>query len=293
MSSDAPGRSSAPFGLRVVRPYRDEDELSVAESSAFTRSGVVLLGAPSRPIGVVLRFELVLSDGTSLMRGEGRVVDWRPAQSDEESALALKFTRLDLKSKEMLDRAVARREAIGRRVHSIAPPAWSQSEPSTRRSSIPPAVVDRMSQLPSRPSGSYLAAPTIPRMSIPPLGEYLAASPTTPSPPPPYSAYAPKIPPIPGNAPSDIPSDVPIDAPVDAQIAAALEEPHLDVDDADLVTTGEHDRTQQIDSRAILAKFVSEGGDRFVRLRARSPGTSGLANDARAAALDRLRARAS
>jgi hypothetical protein len=283
MSSDAP-KSATPFGLRVVRPYRDEDELIVAESSAFTRSGVVLLGAPSRPIGVVLRFELMLSEGASLMRGEGRVVDWRPARGDEESALALRFTRLDLKSKEMLDRAVARREAIGRGAHSIAPPAWSQVDPSMRRSSLPPAVVDRMSQLPSRPSGSYLAAPTIPRMSIPPLGDYHAASQTTPSPPPPLSSYVPQIPPLPGDHASDHASDLASDH--------ASDEPHLDVEDADLFAA--EDRTQQIDSQAILAKFRAEAaaGDRFARLRTRSPTTTGLPTEARAAALERLRGRA-
>ena len=161
MSNAPPSRNNAPpAGLRVVRPYRDETELLVAEASAFTRSGVVLIGTPNRPVGVVLRFEIVLSDGTSVMRGEGRVVEYRAGSSGDDGALAVRFTRLDLRSKEVLDRAIARRELQGQRVHSVAPPAWSESEPSphARRSTMPPSVVDRMPTVPSRASSLPIAS---------------------------------------------------------------------------------------------------------------------------------------
>jgi hypothetical protein len=96
--------------VRVVRPYDSEDALLAVESGAFTRTGVVLVGAPSRPTGVVIRFEIALRDGASVMRGEGRVVGYRAPSSTEEAALLLRFTRLDVKSKTFLDRAVALRE---------------------------------------------------------------------------------------------------------------------------------------------------------------------------------------
>lgn len=125
-----PTRSNPPVAVRVIRPFADEGELLAAEANTFTRTGVVLVGGPSRPNGVVLRFELCLRDGTVVMRGEGRVVGYRGPSADgadEEGALMLRFTRLDVKSKELLDRAVALREER----RSMAPP--SRSPPAAQR----------------------------------------------------------------------------------------------------------------------------------------------------------------
>jgi hypothetical protein len=113
-----PTRNNPPVAVRVVRPFPDEDALLAAESNVFTRTGIVLLGAPSRPNGVVLRFEICLQGGAAVMRGEGRVVGYRAPTDGEESALMLRFTRLDVKSKTLLDRAVAIREER----RSLAPP---------------------------------------------------------------------------------------------------------------------------------------------------------------------------
>lgn len=133
MSSLPPGRSQPPVAVRVVRPFDSEDALLAAESVAFTRTGVVLVGAPSRPSGVVIRFEIALRDGASVMRGEGRVVGYRPPSSIEEAALLLRFTRLDVKSKTFLDHAVAFREAekSGKPADAGAPIDASPSAPAT------------------------------------------------------------------------------------------------------------------------------------------------------------------
>lgn len=121
-----------PVAVRVLRPFANEDALLEAEANAFTRTGVVLIGAPSRPNGVVLRFEICLRDGRVAMRGEGRVVGFRAQSSQEDSALMLRFTRLDVKSKALLDRAVAMREER----RSLAPP--SQPKPAPRVPTPPP-----------------------------------------------------------------------------------------------------------------------------------------------------------
>jgi hypothetical protein len=126
-----PTRNNPPVAVRIIRPFRDVDALLAAEASVFTRTGVVLIGAPSKPSGVVLRFELCLQDGAVVMRGEGRVVGYRAPSSDEEGALMLRFTRLDVKSKELLDRAVAIREER----RSLAPPG---QKPAAKPSTAPP-----------------------------------------------------------------------------------------------------------------------------------------------------------
>lgn len=138
MSSLPPGRSQPPVAVRVVRPYESEEALLAAESGAFTRTGVVLVGGPSRPSGVVIRFEIALRDGSSVMRGEGRVVGFRAPTAAEEAALLLRFTRLDVKSKNFLDRAVAQREA--EKSGRPSEVASSTPEPAVAASPVAPAV---------------------------------------------------------------------------------------------------------------------------------------------------------
>jgi hypothetical protein len=132
-----PTRNNPPVAVRIVRPFRDIDGLLAAEANVFTRTGIVLIGAPSKPSGVVLRFELCLQDGTAVMRGEGRVVGYRAPSSDEDGALMLRFTRLDVKSKELLDRAVTMREER----RSLAPPSQRPATAPPRPPSVAPQSV--------------------------------------------------------------------------------------------------------------------------------------------------------
>jgi hypothetical protein len=146
-----PPRSAPPVALRIVRPYASEDDLLAAEANAFTRTGVVLIGAPSRPVGVVLRFEILLAGGVVAMRGEGRVVGHRPGGPGEHAALMLRFTRLDVRSKALLDRAVALREG-----RSMPPPAAPSAVEAVIEASPPPPLAVA---------------------SVPPRSEAVAASP--------------------------------------------------------------------------------------------------------------------
>ncbi len=118
-----------PVAIRITRPYGNEDEFLEHELETLTRTSVTLLGAQPRPQGVVLRFELVLSSGQAILRGEGRVVGFKPDVLHGLGGLTLRFTRLDSRSKALVDKAAAARE---RRRPSHAPPA---SEPP--RSAMP------------------------------------------------------------------------------------------------------------------------------------------------------------
>ncbi len=68
-----------PVAIRITRPYATEDEYLEQELDLLSRTGITLVGAQPRPQGVVLRFELVLSAGQVLLRGEGRVVGFKPS----------------------------------------------------------------------------------------------------------------------------------------------------------------------------------------------------------------------
>jgi hypothetical protein len=107
---DAPAPPPLPAAIRITRPYASEDAYLDKEVETLTRASITLLGAQSRPQGVVLRFELALSSGQVLMRGEGRVVAFKANAFEGLGGLTLRFTRLDTKSKALVDKAAALRE---------------------------------------------------------------------------------------------------------------------------------------------------------------------------------------
>ncbi len=178
-----------PVAIRVVRPYKTEEELLEAEGETITKTTVVLLGALHRPQGVVLRFELTLAGGEPLIRGEGRVTAYRERAHGDQPGLALRFTRLDPKSKAFVDRAVAQREAA---LITEAPPPAPPSEPSepSEPASDGPLVG-------STPSAAAFSAATVRPPTAPPLDP-----PTVPPPPdatPRADAQAEELPTRPAN----------------------------------------------------------------------------------------------
>jgi hypothetical protein len=108
--ADAPAPPPLPAAIRITRPYANEEDYLDRELETLTRASITLLGAQARPQGVVLRFELALSSGQVLIRGEGRVVGFKANAFEGLGGLTLRFTRLDTRSKALIDRAAALRE---------------------------------------------------------------------------------------------------------------------------------------------------------------------------------------
>jgi hypothetical protein len=150
--AEDPRSPSPPVAIRITRPYTTEDEFLEQELDTLSRTSVTLLGAQPRPQGVVLRFELVLSSGHVLMRGEGRVVGFRPNVHQGMGGLTLRFTRLDTRSKALVDKATTVRE---RRRPSLRP----EAEPS---SPIPVAAGDDA----SAPVPAHSLTPTPPPIDL-------------------------------------------------------------------------------------------------------------------------------
>lgn len=100
-----------PVAIRIVRPYETEDQLLEHELDTVGKTSVVLIGAHPRPTGVILRFEVTLASGATVLRGEGRVLAHKENAFRGQPGLTLRFTRLDPKSKAVVDRATAMREA--------------------------------------------------------------------------------------------------------------------------------------------------------------------------------------
>lgn len=120
-----------PVAIRIARPHSTEDDYLTNELDTLTRSSVILVGANSRPAGVVLRFEVTLATGRPVLRGEGRVVEYKAEAFRGMPGLVLRFTKLDPKSKQLVDRAHAMREGGGK-IPPSSPgvPAATGSEPS-------------------------------------------------------------------------------------------------------------------------------------------------------------------
>ena len=108
--ADVPVPPPAPVAIRITRPYASEDEYLDEELDTLTRTSITLLGVQPRPQGVVLRFELVLSSGQVLARGEGRVIGFKQNAHEGLGGLTLRFTRLDSRTKALVDKAAALRE---------------------------------------------------------------------------------------------------------------------------------------------------------------------------------------
>lgn len=165
-----------PVAIRVTRPYQSEDEFLDKEIETLTRTSVVLVGAQSRPQGVILRFEVTLLDGVPIIRGEGRVVAFKPRALGDLPGLTLRFTRLDAKSKALVDRAAAIRDARARAMLQAAmgesdfPPASSVrppiSPPSAPPTSLPPPA--RASTPPPIPEPIHVRASSVDATSVAP-----------------------------------------------------------------------------------------------------------------------------
>jgi hypothetical protein len=153
---DAPAPPPAPSAIRITRPYASEEDYLDRELETLTRASITLLGAQSRPQGVVLRFELALSSGLVLMRGEGRVVAFKANAFEGLGGLTLRFTRLDTRSKALVDRAAALRE---KRRPSTRPQFPDSGDLAPDRIPGPPEPL-----LGTEPA---FPAPTIPRQPTP------------------------------------------------------------------------------------------------------------------------------
>jgi hypothetical protein len=135
--ADAPAPPPLPAAIRITRPYASEEDYLDRELETLTRASITLLGAQARPQGVVLRFELALSSGLVLMRGEGRVVAFKANAFEGLGGLTLRFTRLDTRSKALVDRAAALRE---KRRPSTRPHFPDPADPPAEKATPKPSL---------------------------------------------------------------------------------------------------------------------------------------------------------
>ena len=159
-----------PF-IRLARPYGSEKEFLDGDFGWLGRTTVILPNGPSRAAGELVRFELVLTSGAPILRGEGHVVAHHSPGGPKPPGLEVRFTRVDAKSKVLLDRVRERRNAMSQPGSMSLVPAQSllplqsllPSEPSSQESapSRPPhangiSVLKPPTDTPSERTGVHL-----------------------------------------------------------------------------------------------------------------------------------------
>jgi hypothetical protein len=173
--------------IRIVRPYQTEEEFLTNELETVGKTSIILIGAHPRPAGIILRFEVTLATGATVLRGEGRVLAHKERAFRGQPGLSLRFTRLDPKSKSLVDRAVTMREQrLSGEAPSMRPPAPSAPshppvEPADRSAPPPPAAAHEVVSVPisfPAPADPALEAALTASTPEPPLNAPYEQTPT-------------------------------------------------------------------------------------------------------------------
>jgi molecular chaperone DnaK len=178
-------QTSDTVSLRITLRYKDLEEFSERYAENVSSAGLFIRTKSPKPTGTKIRFELLLSDGSRALRGEGVVVTVR---KEDKPGMALRFNLLDADSQAVIDKIV---EKHGQ--GALAPTPLSTS--FTRSPSGPTAEARRTSVPGWRPgSGQGWASPraALPRSPSKSF-EREPSSPGLAPPKPPSSASLPRV----------------------------------------------------------------------------------------------------
>lgn len=92
--------------LHIPRPYSTLDEYLEGDFWTVDRKEMFLIGAPSFDVGVAVKFTIELEDGTPVVTGEGRAVEYTAPSDEFPGGLKVRFRQLDADSKAVLRRAL-------------------------------------------------------------------------------------------------------------------------------------------------------------------------------------------
>lgn len=105
MSSD----STSTVSMRIRLRYPDVETFVDRYASNISSGGMFIQSRTPPEVGTLLRFELCLSGGASVVRGEGKVVwikDFDEAAPTEPHGMGVRFTQLDEASQVMIERVL-------------------------------------------------------------------------------------------------------------------------------------------------------------------------------------------
>jgi molecular chaperone DnaK len=153
-SSDQRDNERVPTFLRVRLKFADVDTFIEKYSTNISLGGIFIQSRSPKPPGTVLKFELALESGESLIRGEGQVTwvkEFDANSPGQPFGMGVRFASLDPKSRALVDRAVAHRQGRAAGGDAAPPPsptippgtrAVSRAVPRPERSAFPTARAD-------------------------------------------------------------------------------------------------------------------------------------------------------
>ncbi len=209
--------------LRLRLPYATEEEFIEKYGSNVARGGLFIATRAPKPEGTKLAFELLLADGTRLLRGEGAVVKVQP-EGSSRPGMTVRFIRLDASSKALIDRVLSRRKQGA--AQGPATPGESPSPPEAP--AVPPAPKRARPVISAealrQQATARVPTPALPvPATLPPPAQPPPVPPQPAAPPkPPASAAPPEARPQPLPAAPETPAPSSHEAP--AALSSALEE---------------------------------------------------------------------
>jgi uncharacterized protein (TIGR02266 family) len=99
--------------VRVRLRYPDLDTFVEKYAPNVTRGGIFLASRDPRPVGEVLRFEVLLRQGGPVLSGEGRVTwvkEFNPAEPHRPYGMGVQFLYVDPDARPVLDRLLTKKE---------------------------------------------------------------------------------------------------------------------------------------------------------------------------------------
>jgi uncharacterized protein (TIGR02266 family) len=100
--------------VRVRLRYPDLDTFVEKYAPNVTRGGIFLASRTPRPVGEVLRFEVLLREGGPVLSGKGRVTwvkEFNPNEPHRPYGMGVQFVAVDPSTRPVLDRLLKRKEA--------------------------------------------------------------------------------------------------------------------------------------------------------------------------------------
>lgn len=99
--------------VRVRLRYPDLETFAEKFAPNVTRGGIFLASRDPRPVGDVLRFEVLLRQGGPVLSGEGRVTwvkEFNPAEPHRPYGMGVQFLYVDPETRPVLDTLLKRKE---------------------------------------------------------------------------------------------------------------------------------------------------------------------------------------
>jgi uncharacterized protein (TIGR02266 family) len=99
--------------VRVRLRYPDLETFVEKYAPNVTRGGIFLASREPRPVGEVLRFEVLLRQGGPVLSGEGRVTwvkEFNPAEPHRPYGMGVQFLYVDPDARDVLERLLKKKE---------------------------------------------------------------------------------------------------------------------------------------------------------------------------------------